>query len=105
MMYNAFINKKKNTVFIGPAVEMGLNFNTRNDKSSTFIIPNFRPELQIGGIPVGMMMNMNPLAPTRFFNQQFVKSKFIYLVFSKYFQSYNIHILFVNCTFIIVISS
>ncbi|CAI6372897.1 unnamed protein product [Macrosiphum euphorbiae] len=59
----------------GPAVEMGLNFNTRNDESSTFIIPNFRPELQIGGIPLGMMMNMNQLAPTRFFNQQFVKNR------------------------------
>jgi len=74
-------------VFIGPTVEMGFEFDTHNHDRipSSYIMPHFRSEQQISGIPVGMMMNKNSMAPTRFFNQQSVKSKFIYLVFSKYF--------------------
>jgi len=86
-------------VFIGPAIEMGLDFDTHNHDPSSFIMPHFRSQLQINGLPVSMMMNINSMDPTRFFNQQSLKSKFIYLVFSKYFQSYSIPILFVNGTY------
>lgn len=84
---------------------MGLDFGTHNHDPSSFIMPHFRSQLRIGGLPVNGMMNINTMDPTRFFNQQSVKSRFIYLVFSKYFQSYNIPILFVNVTYIIVRSS
>jgi hypothetical protein len=65
---------------------MGLDLYTRNHDPLTFITPDSRSQPQIGGIPVGMVMNMNSMAP-RFFNQQSVQSKLIYLVFCKYFLS------------------
>jgi len=70
----------KNIVFIGPAVEMGLDFYSHNHDPSTCITPHSRSQLQIAGIPVVLMMNS--MAPTGFSNQQCVKSKYINLVFS-----------------------
>lgn len=54
---------------------MGLDLYTRNHDPLTFITPDSRSQPQIGGIPVGMVMNMNSMAP-RFFNQQSVQSKY-----------------------------
>lgn len=53
---------------------MGLDLYSRNHDPLTFITPDTRSQPQIGGIPVGMVMNMNSMAP-RFFNQQSVQSK------------------------------
>jgi regulator of nonsense transcripts 1 len=58
----------------GPAVGMGLDLYTRNHDPLTFITPDTRSQPQIGGIPVGMVMNMNSMAP-RFFNQQSIQNR------------------------------
>lgn len=66
----------------GPTVGMGLDLYTRNHDPLTFITPDTRSQPQIGGIPVGMVMNMNSMAP-RFFNQQSVQSKYLeFIIFS-----------------------
>jgi len=70
-------------VFIGPAVGMGLDLYTRNHDPLTFITPDSRSQPQIGGIPVGMVMNMNSMAP-RFFNQQSVQSKYFLNIFNPF---------------------
>jgi len=61
-------------VLIGPAIGMGLDFYTPNHNPSMFMVLHSRSQLQIDGIPVGMVMNMNSMAPTRFFDQLSVKS-------------------------------
>ncbi|KAL4083627.1 hypothetical protein QTP88_028943 [Uroleucon formosanum] len=56
-----------------PAITMGSDFYIHDP--SLFIMPHFRSQLQIGGLPVNGMMNINTMDPTRFFNQQSVKNR------------------------------